>query len=64
MSDKKCECKCNSTSNELLGVIGGIVVYELAIVIILLVLIFFDLDAPCEEPPSNTTEPEGTSPKE
>jgi len=62
MSEKKCECKCNSNSKEFPVLIGGIIVYELAIVIILLVLIFFDLDAPCDKPHSINTELEETSP--
>lgn len=47
MSEKKCECKCNSNTKEFPVIIGGIVIYELAIIIIMLVLIFFELDVPC-----------------
>jgi|GEM_PF-5333511 len=58
MSEDKCVCKGNTDSKELPVVIGGIVVYELAIIIVLLVLIFLDLDAPLENPQAVTTEPE------
>lgn len=61
MSEKNCVCKCNTDSKEFPVVIGGIVVYELAIIIVLLVLIFFELDAPSENPESTTTETEETS---
>ena len=64
MSEKKSECKCKCNSKEFPVVIGGIVVYELAIIIVLLVLIFFDLDAPCDKPHSITTEPEEINPNE
>lgn len=63
MSEKKYECKCNTNSKELPVVMGGIVVYELAIIIFLLVLIYFDLDVPCEKPHSLiTTGPEEVRP--
>jgi hypothetical protein len=58
MSEKKCECKCNSKPKELPVMMGGIVVYELAIIIVLLILIYLDLDAPCENPHSITSEQE------
>ncbi len=66
MSEKKSGCKCQGTSSskEWPFVIGSIVVYELAIIIVLLVLIFFDLDAPCDKPPSITTDPEEMNPTE
>ncbi|EGW41613.1 hypothetical protein [Desulfosporosinus sp. OT] len=66
MSEKKCECKCKSksSSKELPVLIGGIVVYELAIIIGLLVLIFLDCDAPCEKPQTSTFESEETFPTE
>ncbi|ODA42986.1 hypothetical protein [Desulfosporosinus sp. BG] len=66
MSEKKCECKCKSksTSKELPVLIGGIVVYELAIIIGLLVLIFLDFDAPCEKTQAITLDSEETLPTE
>lgn len=42
MSEKNCVCKCNSDSKEFPVVIGGIVVYELAIIIVLLILIYLE----------------------
>lgn len=66
MSEKKCECKCKSKCNskDLPILIGGIIVYELAIIIGLLVLIFLDCDAPCEKPQAITLESEETCPAE
>lgn len=61
MSDKKCDCKCNPNPNhkDFPVVIGGIVVYELAIIIVLLILIYLDLDnVPCEKPFSVSSEQE------
>ena len=46
MCEKKCSCKCKP--KDLPVLIGGIVVYELAIIIVLLVLTLFNSDPPCE----------------
>lgn len=68
MSEKKCGCKCKgkckSNSQEWPVLIGGILVYELAIIIGLLALNLFACDAPCEKPHSCTLEPEETCSKE
>ena len=61
MSEKNCECKCNTDSKEFPVVIGGIVVYELAVIIVLLILIFFELNARSENLESTTTEAEETN---
>lgn len=47
-----CKCKCDSTDTP---VIGSIIVYELAAVIILLIFILWDLDKLIEQP-SNDLE--------
>lgn len=57
MSEKSCACKCNSDSKEFPVIIGGIVVYELAIIIVLLILIYLEFDAP-NETQESTTEAE------
>lgn len=64
MSEHKCSCKGKCDSKELPVVIGGIIVYELAIIIGLLVLIFLELDPPCKKPHSCTLEPELVSEEE
>lgn len=56
MSEHKCTCKNKCNSKELPVLIGGIVVYELAIIIGLLVLIFLDLDTPCQKTKPCTLE--------
>jgi len=58
MSEHKCTCKSKCDSKELPILIGGIVVYELAIIIGLLVLIFLNLDTPCQKPQSCNLESE------
>lgn len=58
MSEKNCVCKCNSESKEFPVVIGGIVVYELAIIIVLLILIYLEFDAPSENLESTTSSAE------
>lgn len=58
MSETKCERNCH---NDLPLVIGGILVYELAIIIVLLILILTDLDRdPCtlDTTPGETTSEE------
>jgi hypothetical protein len=64
MSEKKCECKCNSNPKELPVMMGGIVVYELAIIIVLLILIYLDLNAPCEKSQAIPSEQEEITPIE
>jgi hypothetical protein len=46
----KCKCRCEISSKELPLIIGGILVYELATIIVLLFLILIDMDGPCDEP--------------
>ena len=59
MSEKKCKSKYDFQGLPM--VIGGIVVYELAVIIVLLVLILIDFDESLSKKPlSITTEPEET----
>ncbi|AET68115.1 hypothetical protein Desor_2561 [Desulfosporosinus orientis DSM 765] len=46
MGTNKCNC-LKIESKDLPIVIGGIIVYELAIITVLMVLIYLDLDEPC-----------------
>ena len=52
--NEKSSCKCNRESNNI-QLIGGIIVYELAVIAILLVFVLLDLDKTCEQP-SNAIE--------
>lgn len=59
MCETKCERKCHS--NDLPLVVGGIVVYELAVIIVLLILILTDLD---REPAIPNSAPEEAAAEE
>jgi hypothetical protein len=52
--NEKSSCKCNQESNNI-QFIGGIIVYELAVIIFLLVFVLWDIDKPYEQP-SNAIE--------
>lgn len=49
MSDHEecCSCKSKKEPNNLPIVIGGIIVYELAVAVILLIFILWELEKPC-----------------
>ncbi|WP_407310275.1 hypothetical protein [Desulfosporosinus sp. SB140] len=46
-NESSCSCKCQKESNNTPILIGGIIVYELAIAIILLIFILWELEKPC-----------------
>jgi hypothetical protein len=48
MSDRESSCSCNSKkeSNNLPVLIGGVIIYELAVTIILLIFILWELEEP------------------
>lgn len=54
MDEEKSSCKCKRDFNNV-PVIGSIIVYELAVVIIMLIFILWDLDK-LSEPQSNDLE--------
>jgi hypothetical protein len=45
--NEKSACKCNQDSNNI-QFISGVIAYELAVIIILLIFILWGLDEPCE----------------
>ncbi|MDQ7095207.1 hypothetical protein REC12_16540 [Desulfosporosinus sp. PR] len=46
-NESSCSCKCKKDSNNTPVLLGGIIVYELAIAIILLICILWELKKPC-----------------
>ncbi|WP_088226856.1 hypothetical protein [Desulfosporosinus sp. FKB] len=46
-NEASCSCHCKKESNNMPILIGGIIVYELAVAVILLTFIFWELEKPC-----------------
>ncbi|MGC7871116.1 hypothetical protein ACPUYX_06235 [Desulfosporosinus sp. SYSU MS00001] len=56
MTEKEasCSCQCKKDSNNMPILIGGIIIYELAVAVILLTFIFWGLEKPGECDSSGT----------